>query len=166
MRRVTSGQFAALLALPLCLTLVGQGSRVLADGFSVEDIKGSYGSAFSGSVTEDPSVLLPISAVAQFTADDGAVGELTRTLNLGGFALVDSEFKGRALVQPDGRGVAAFCGENQVRPPAPADAFPAKTLEIFDFVLTGRNSDEIEFIGTGLFALPPDFDLADCPALQ
>lgn len=164
MRRENLGQLAALFVLPLCLLFDGLLSRALADGFSIEDVEGSYGSAFSGSFTEDPASPLPISAVAQFTADEGAVGELTRTLNLGGFALIDSRFQGRALVEPDGRGVAAFCGENRVRPPAAPDVFPSKTLEIFDFVLTARNSDEIEFIGTGLFALPSDFDLRDCPA--
>lgn len=156
------------LVLPVALLAAAPSDSLVrsaeAEGFSIEDIDGGYGSSFSGSFIEDPASPVPVSAVAQFTAEEGVLGELTRTLNLGGLALVDSRFLGAAKVNPDGRGLAVFCGENTVRPPAPPDLFPAKTLEAFEFVLTGKDSDEIEFIGSGLFVLPDEFDLGDCPA--
>ena len=163
MRRVI---FVAVLAVFVLLTATDPGWPVpsaRADGFTVEEIDGGYGFSFSGTITEDPASPLPVSAVGQFTAADGVVDNLTRTLNLGGIALVDSTFAGSAQVNPDGRGAAVFCGANTVRPPAPSLLFPLKTLEIFEFTLTGKNSDEIEFVGTGLFELPEDFELGDCP---
>lgn len=134
-----------------------------ADGFTVEDINGPYGFSLSGSTPDQFGNPLPISAVGQFTAVNGVAENFTRTLKLGGLGLVDSLFAGRVSVDPDGRGLAAFCGDNIVRPPAPFVIYPRKSLEIFEFVLTGENNDVIFFIGTGFEPLPDVFDIENCP---
>ncbi len=164
MRRPTIVSGFAFFALMAAAHLGGFVPPALADGFTTEDINGGYGFSFSGSFIDDAGSPVPVSAVGQFTADNAAVDDLTRTLNFGGIALVDSIFSGIAKVDPDGRGVAAFCGVNTVRAPSPPELYPAKTLEIFEFVLTGRNSSEIEVIGSGVFALAEDFILEFCPA--
>ncbi len=163
MRRRTIVYGSALLVLLAAADLGGLVRSALADGFTTEDINGGYGFSFSGSFIGDSGTSVPVSAVGQFTADNAVVDDLTRTLNLGGVALVDSIFAGIATVDPNGRGVAAFCGINTVRAPSPPELYPAKTLEMFEFVLTGRKSSEIEVISSGVFELEEDFDLNSCP---
>lgn len=139
-------------------------TTAMADGFSNADIDGDYGYSLSGTNTDPFGNRFSLSAIGQFSAIDGVAVRHTRTFNIGGFGIVDGTLRGRAEVNPDGRGVAVFCGDNIVRPPGILPFFPRKSLEVFEFVLTGRDSDVIPFTGIRFDPLPDDFDIANCPA--
>ncbi len=145
-----------------CFIFSAKGAN--ADAFSNEDLTGDYGFSLSGTSLDPFGNRLPISGVGQLTVVNGVSLQHTRTFNIGSFGIVDGVLVGRADVRADGRGVVVFCGDNTVRPPDILPLFPRKSLEIFEIVLTGKNADEILFIGTGFDALPDNFDLADCPS--
>ncbi len=160
-------QQAPVLGLFLLLLTAAASSiapTARADGFSNADIDGDYGYSLRGTTVDIFGRPLEFTAIGQFTAVNGVSVRHTRTFNIGGIALVDGTLFGQAEVRPDGRGEVVFCGENTVRPPGVLPFFPRKSLEVFEFVLTGRNSDVIFVIGNRFDPLPDDFDIADCPA--
>ncbi len=134
-----------------------------ADDFTISDLDGRYGISLSGFAADGFGFPTPVSAVGQMTVVDGFTNDSTRTFNVGSFGIVDGVLVGNAEVQPNGRGVAVFCGENTVRPPAVLPLFPRRSLEVFEFVLTGKDVDEVLFISTAFGTLPDSIAIADCP---
>ena len=157
-----SGRVSIFFHFLIVMTVSFHGSAS-ADGFSNADIDGEYGYAVQGSDTDNFGNRFEFTAIGQFTAVNGVTVQHTRTFNIGGFGLVDGTLFGQAEVRPDGRGTVVFCGANTVRPPAILPFFPRKSLEVFEFVLTGRNSSVIFVTGTRFDPLPDDFDIANCP---
>lgn len=164
MRGIAHGLAIGLLFILLTLGILGTTTPARADGFSNADINGDYGYSLRGTTVDVFGRPLEFTAVGQFTAVNSVTVRHTRTFNIGGIALVDGELFGQAEVQPDGRGVVVFCGANTVRPPGVLPFFPRKSLEEFEFVLTGRNSSEILVTGTRFEPLPDDFDISECPS--
>ena len=134
-----------------------------AGEFTIADLDGEYSLSLSGFAADGFGFPTPVSAVGQMTVLDGFTDNNTRTFNVGGFGIVDGVLVGNAEVEPNGRGVAVFCGENTVRPPAVPSIFPRRTLEVFEFVLTGKDVDEVVFISTAFGPLPASIPIADCP---
>lgn len=134
-----------------------------AGEFTITDLDGQYGISLSGFAADGFGFPTPVSAVGQMTVVNGFTNDSTRTFNVGSFGIVDGMLVGNAEVQPNGRGVAVFCGENTVRPPGVAPLFPRRSLEVFEFVLTGKNVDEVLFISTAFGTLPDSIPIADCP---
>lgn len=156
-------------AIGVILVLLSAGPDWLAppakaDGFSNADIDGDYGYSLRGTTIDVFGRPLEFTAIGQMTVANSVSVRHTRTFNIGGAALVDGVLFGQADVGSDGRGTVVFCGENTVRPPGNLPFFPRKTLEVFDFVLTSRNSNVILVQGNRFDPLPDDFDIADCPA--
>lgn len=134
-----------------------------ADEFTIADLDGQYGFTLSGFAADGFGFPTPVSAIGQFTVVNGFTDDSTRTFNVGGFGIVDGVLVGNAEVKPNGRGVAVFCGENTVRPPGVLPLFPRRSLEVFEFVLTGKDVDEVLFISTAFGTLPDSIPIADCP---
>ena len=134
-----------------------------AGDFTIADLDGKYGISLSGFAADGFGFPTPVSAVGQMTVADGFTDDSTRTFNVGGFGIVDGVLVGNAEVKPNGRGVAVFCGENTVRPPGVLPFFPRRSLEVFEFVLTGKDVDEVLFISTAFGTLPDSIPIADCP---
>lgn len=151
-----------LLLLAICVPWLATPAR--ADGFSNADIDGEYGYSLRGTTVDVLGDPLNFTAIGQLSVQNSVAIRHTRTFNIGGLAMVDGILAGQAEVHPDGRGVAVFCGENTIRPPGFLPFFPRKSLEVFEIVLTGRNSDVILFTNIRFDPLPDDFDIADCPA--
>jgi hypothetical protein len=67
----------------------------VAEEFSNADIRGPYGFAFDGFVTltlpNGSPISVPVSAVGQLTLDGAGEATGTRTLNLGGFMVLEQE---------------------------------------------------------------------------
>ena len=130
-------------------------AQTVAEEFSNADIRGPYGFSFDGFVTltlpNGSPISVPVSAVGQLTLDGAGEATGTRTLNLGGFVVLEQESSGTYAVQPNGTVTSAF----EVRTvkamgsPPPGVDLPATTLETFSAVIN-QPLEEIQFIATGI----------------
>lgn len=164
MRATRTFSAIGLILVLLAAAPGGLTTPAKADGFSNADIDGDYGYSLRGRSIDVFGNPLEFTAIGQMTISNSVTVRHTRTFNIGGLALVDGTLFGQAEVDPDGRGTVVFCGENTMRPPGNLPFFPRKTLEVFDFVLTSRDSDVILAQANRFDPLPDDFDITSCPS--
>jgi hypothetical protein len=132
--------------------------------YSEKDLDGPTGFSFAGTVTlsmNGANVAVPVSAVGQVNWDgNGKAAGAVRTFNFGGAVILKQVAKGEYQVNPDGTGSAKFvvATTEVIGTLPPGVQLPATTLETFSFVLT--QSNELQFIGTGLMDLDTNQPLA------
>jgi len=152
MRRILT-TLPYVLRLILVVGLVATTTQAFADsGFSEGDVKGDYGVAFDGALSQDGGLsFVPVAAIGQLHSDGKGNVNFVRTLNISGLIL-EQTGTGTYDVLPDGTGTAEFTVTN-VSPSLPASNFP-NTFETFSFVII--NGREIEFIGKTIEGLNED----------
>lgn len=120
-------------------------------GFDENDATGEWGFRFTGQAGSDLDI--PFTAVGQFSAEGGKVTALTRTLNVGGGVVVDSERStGQGSVNKDGTAQIWFCTHNEVR--SGGSFYPRYTFEVYEAVITSKWNEVIEFELTDLYIEP------------
>ena len=111
------------------------GSALADKGFSVKDVRGSYGFSFQGQIVG----VGPVGAVGLITADgEGNVTDAVRTISINGVPVTQT-FTCSITVDPDGTG-SAVCPLDDPLPGTPP-------VETFDFVLEDK-ARSFRIVGT------------------
>ena len=122
--------------------------------YSKKDLRGPTAFSFDGSVTlsiNGANMAVPVSAIGQVNWDgNGNAPTATRIFNFGGAVILTQSAVGEYQVNPDGTGTARFevTTVEVTGSLPPGVQLPGVAVETFTFVLS--QSNELQFIGTGL----------------